>query len=137
MATCNTWEAPFIGDGVGGNSVSDVCTKLWSIWGISEPDALNPQLSGDYCSLERSWGTSATTITQQCEPAAPGEPGAPGQTITCGAACSISVKLEPAPPSEEHMADIGLMFGGFAVVCTIVYCGKQLINLFTVKHHED
>lgn len=134
MATCSSWEAPFTGDGVNGNSVADVCNKLWANWAESGSDF---QLVGNSCRAEMPWGSAQVDIVQQCEPATPAEPGAPGQTITCGAACSISVKLEPAPPSEEHMADIGLMFGGFALVCTIVYCGKKLINLFNVSHHED
>lgn len=136
MATCNTWEPPFIGDGVGGSSVSEVCTKLWNVWGINEPDATNPQLSGNYCSLERTWGASATEIVQQCEPAST-TPGGPGQVVSCGAACTVTMEIKPAEASSEQIGDMGSIAAAFTVAAVLVLCARKLYDLFDKAPHGD
>jgi hypothetical protein len=58
------------------------------------------------------------------------------QVITCGAQCEVTVMIEPAPASEERLADIGEMFVLFLVAAVIVFCARGLVNLFW-KNHED
>ncbi len=50
--------------------------------------------------------------------------------IECGAACSVTVELAPAPPQSDNIADIGLVFSLFLTACVVVFCAKQLANLF-------
>ena len=58
------------------------------------------------------------------------------QTIECGAACSITVELAPAPPSEENMQDIALLFGLFLVAAVIVFCARQFLKFFDATPHD-
>jgi hypothetical protein len=56
--------------------------------------------------------------------------------ITCGAACTVTVKLEPSSVDMDRVADYGALFGLLLVAVVVVGCAKGLVNLFW-KNHED
>ena len=56
------------------------------------------------------------------------------QVITCGTACTVTVQIEPAPASEEGIADIGTVFTLLLVSAVVVFCGRGLVNLFWKDH---
>ena len=59
------------------------------------------------------------------------------QTIECGAACSITVELAPAPPSTDNLADIGLVFGLLLGAAVVVFCARQFLKFFEATPHDQ
>jgi hypothetical protein len=53
-----------------------------------------------------------------------------GETITCGSECAVTVQLAPAPPSTDNLADIGLVFSLFLGAVVVVWCARELLNVF-------
>lgn len=51
-------------------------------------------------------------------------------TIECGTNCAVTLQLEPAPPSTDNIEDIGLVFSLFLGAAVVVYCLRELLNLF-------
>jgi hypothetical protein len=58
------------------------------------------------------------------------------QTIECGAACSITVELAPAPPTSDNIADIGLVFGLFFGAVLGVFLLRQFLKYFEATPHD-
>ena len=58
-------------------------------------------------------------------------------TGTTADGLKVTVQVEPAPPSEEHIADIGVVFLLFLVAVVSVMCARRLLNLFNVSPTED
>jgi len=58
-------------------------------------------------------------------------------TGTTADGIKVTVLIEPAPPSEEHIADIGIVFLYFLVAVVTVMCARRLLNLFNVSPTED
>jgi hypothetical protein len=56
--------------------------------------------------------------------------------ITCGAACTVTVQLEPSAADPVRLEDYGTLFGFLLLALVIVGCAKALANLFW-KNHED
>ena len=139
MATCQTWESPYKIDSVQGATPEGTCaayaafTATW--WGDPKP-VFPYSLSGMTCTVDQSqFGQSAVAdVVHVCD--AP-DPVTPGTTVECGAACSIAVQLTPAEPDPEHIADIGTLFALFLGAAVLVYCMRQLLNLFRINQHED
>lgn len=53
------------------------------------------------------------------------------QPIECSTACTVTVQITPAPPTEENIADIAVAAGLLAVLLVSVWGAKQLLNLVT------
>ncbi len=47
------------------------------------------------------------------------------------------MQVEPAPPDEERLQDLSTAFGLMLVVVIVVWCSKQLLNLFSVNPDHD
>ncbi|WP_295856141.1 hypothetical protein [uncultured Xylophilus sp.] len=45
--------------------------------------------------------------------------------------------VEPAPPDEERISDLGLVFTLFLVAAVAVFCARRLLDLFRVSPHDD
>lgn len=60
-----------------------------------------------------------------------------GETIQCATACTVTLQLEPAPPSTDNLADIGLVFSLFFGAAIAIFCAKQLLNFFLKQPHES
>ncbi|WP_260673433.1 hypothetical protein [Comamonas aquatica] len=52
-------------------------------------------------------------------------------------AITVVVQVEPAPPDEERLQDLSTAFGLMLVVVIVVWCSKQLLNLFSVNPDHD
>ena len=50
---------------------------------------------------------------------------------------TVVVQVEPAPPDEERLQDLSTAFGLMLVVVIVVWCSKQLLNLFSVNPDHD
>jgi flagellar biogenesis protein FliO len=50
--------------------------------------------------------------------------------ITCGAACTVTVQLEPAPASDERIADMTELFYLMMMVVIAVWGGRKLYDFF-------
>ena len=59
------------------------------------------------------------------------------QTIECGAACTVTVQLAPAPPSTDNIADIGLVFGLLLLAAIVVFCARQFLKFFEATPHDQ
>ncbi len=57
--------------------------------------------------------------------------------VVCSGECTVSVQVAPVPLTPEEVADIGVLFGLLLVACVMVYCAKQLLNLFKVNSNPD
>ena len=60
-----------------------------------------------------------------------------GETIQCSTACTVTIQLQPAPPSTDNLQDIGLVFSLFFGALISIYCVKQLLNFFMRQPHES
>lgn len=45
--------------------------------------------------------------------------------------CTITVQVEPAPPSAERVDDLLSLFYAFMAVLAVLWCARQFINLFS------
>lgn len=50
---------------------------------------------------------------------------------------TVVVQLEPAPPSEDRIKDLGLLFGLVIAACIAVWGAKQILNLFSINPEQD
>lgn len=50
---------------------------------------------------------------------------------------TVVVQVEPAPPSEERMADLSALFGLVILALVAVWGFKQVLNLFTINPSND
>lgn len=50
---------------------------------------------------------------------------------------TVVVQLEPAPPSEERMADLAALFALVIVALVAVWGSKQVLNLFSINPDND
>lgn len=50
--------------------------------------------------------------------------------VECSSECTVTVQLAPAPPTTDNIADIGEVFTLFLVACVVVFCMRELYNLF-------
>ena len=57
--------------------------------------------------------------------------------IVCSGNCTVSVQVAPVPLTDEQITDIGLLFGVFVCSAVIIYCLKQLLNIFKVNSDTD
>lgn len=56
--------------------------------------------------------------------------------VICGAACTVTVQIEPSPATEEKLGDIALAFGLMMFVVLLVWGGRQLYNVFNGGPHD-
>lgn len=138
MATCQTWESPYKIESNQGATPEAACAALAvssaNIFGDPKP-VFSYSLSGTTCTVDMGdFGQTIGQVVHACD--AP-DPVTPGTTVECGAACSIAVQLTPAEPDPEHIADIGTLFALFLGAAVLVYCMRQLLNLFRINQHED
>lgn len=56
--------------------------------------------------------------------------------ITCGTACTVTVQLEPAPATEEKIADLLELFGYMLMVVILVWGARQLYDVFNRGPHD-
>ncbi len=64
--------------------------------------------------------------------------GSSGTTIDCSVSpCAITVQVEPAPVSAEHVADMASLWSLGLGLLVVVWCGKQLVKLFESTPHES
>ncbi len=143
MDTCNSWQAPFempYNSAFKGSTAQGVCTAWGNSMSFGYPHTAT--YDGEICHFfmaadpndpESVDYSDGAPITQVCEAANAGG----GQTINCDGACSVSVELKAAPPDPENVADIGMLFGLFLVSAVLVFCARELLNLFRVNPHED
>lgn len=52
-------------------------------------------------------------------------------------AVTVVVRLEPAPPNEERMADLLALFGLVILALVAVWGMKQVLNLFSINPDND
>jgi flagellar biogenesis protein FliO len=50
---------------------------------------------------------------------------------------TVVVQVEPAPPSEERMQDLLVLFGLVILALVTVWGLKQILNLFTINPDSD
>ncbi|WP_174864033.1 hypothetical protein [Comamonas jiangduensis] len=50
---------------------------------------------------------------------------------------TVVVQVEPAPPDEERLQDLSTAFGLMLVVVIVVWCSKQILNIFSVNPDHD
>lgn len=134
MATCASGQLPYVGpNGIPqANTPQEVC----SIVGAAFSDKYTVFDTGTCTVLRISddFYIDSFDPTKQCDAAGT---DAAGTTISCGAECSITVHLKPAPPDAQNLADISMLFGLFLVAATVIFCARQLLNLFRVAPNED
>jgi TRAP-type C4-dicarboxylate transport system permease small subunit len=51
--------------------------------------------------------------------------------------CTVTVLVEPAPPSAERIQDLLDLFYIFLALIVVVWGSKQLLKLFEVNHDGD
>ena len=51
-------------------------------------------------------------------------------TATASDGTTVTVLVAPAPPSEEHIADMAWLFLAFVAVAVPIYCIRYLTGLF-------
>lgn len=61
----------------------------------------------------------------------------PNNPVVCSGNCTVSVQVAPVPLTDEQILDIGLLFGFFLSSAVIIYCLKQLLNIFKVNSDTD
>lgn len=50
---------------------------------------------------------------------------------------TVVVQVEPAEPNEERMADLLALFGLVLAACVVIWCAKQVLNLFSINPDHD
>lgn len=58
------------------------------------------------------------------------------QIIQCGAACTVTLRVEPSPASDARIADYGELFLLLLVAGLVVYCARKLADLFWKDHEK-
>ena len=58
-------------------------------------------------------------------------------TGTTSDGLTVTVQVEPAPPSPENLGDISAVFGLFLAAAVLVFCARRLLDLFNVSPNED
>lgn len=64
----------------------------------------------------------------------------PGTTNTATATTetvTVVVQVEPAPPNEDRIEDLSLLFGLVIVAAVAIWGAKQILNLFSVNPSDD
>ncbi len=51
-----------------------------------------------------------------------------GQTVT--------VFVEPVPPSEANLADLAALWGLFFIAALVIFLARRLMDLFRVDHND-
>lgn len=57
--------------------------------------------------------------------------------IICGAACTVTLQVEPAPPSPERMQDMSELWVLFLVAAVVIYCVRGILKIFEAPPHGD
>jgi len=56
--------------------------------------------------------------------------------VTCGAACTVTIQIAPAPATADDLADIGTAFGLMLMVVLLVWGARQIYNVFNGGPHD-
>ena len=56
--------------------------------------------------------------------------------VECGAQCTVTVQLEPAPASPEHVSDLTEALGYMFLALILIWCAKQLYRVFDGGPHD-
>lgn len=56
--------------------------------------------------------------------------------IECSGACTVTVQIEPAPPSPENLTDLGAAWGLMLLALLMIWGAKQLYNVFNGGPHD-
>ena len=59
------------------------------------------------------------------------------QVVECGTACTVTLQVEPAPASDERLADYGTLFGWLLAAGVVIFCARGLVNLFWSNSERD
>lgn len=138
MATCETWQAPYVSSGFQGPSASAACNAVANYYGTFDPAvSYSGNVSGSVCFVISNVDQSELTqsgIENICTPVTP-QPS--GNTINCEGACTVGIELKPDVPDAERIGDMSMLWGAFLVVLVAVYCAKQLLKFFESSPHGE
>lgn len=56
--------------------------------------------------------------------------------IECSTACTVTVQLEPAPVTEDHIADLSAAWYLFFGAAIVIVAVRKLYDLFDRGPHE-
>lgn len=125
MSSCQSWQAPYSFQGANqGSTPGETCASIvagqpgtWSVNGLT-------------CTLAQTYdGTNYTytyAIDHQCDAA---DSSAPANSVTCGAACTVTVVHELSlPPLQLDAAGGALIASAVLAIWAVGYAFRMLIR---------
>lgn len=132
MATVRGLSSPPTGSICSTDPVTPSAIVYWKISSSSLAQFTINSVSG-FSSTTGTTGTGSTGTTTTG-----GTTGtATGTTSTSSGTLTLTVKLEPAPPSAERINDLMQLFYLSIAFLIVIYGGKKLLSLFDSNHDKD